>query len=680
MLIGGCVGGAWIALTTSLPPLATSIDSPTGTVLILLSSMVAASVRAAGGDTGAAIQSIMLVFTAATLLSGVSLYALGAWRCGSYFRFIPYSVVAGFLAATGYFLIVGAVRMATGRYASMFTALPEWTAEDVAKIVSAVLVLVLLLGLHRWMKWALALPAGLIAMWLVSVIALHALGLFRAEDGWYLHSVGTLIVWSPLAAVGTSHLTWPMLLQLLPELLAVTIVNLVSLVTKVSSMEVARQTSGDLDRELRGHGIGSLIAAPLGGLISSFLVSSSRLLVYAGGATRMSGVACALVFGLVGVMNLDLPGLIPVPIIAGLVLYLGYGFVVDALWRPYLQRAWLDLALAIGIMVVCINYGYLVGVMAGIICSCLSFVISYARLGVVRRHLTRAQFSSRVDRSLEASEHLRSVGDAMQIYWLSGYIFFGSSEGLFERIRGDIEKATPHRVMYVILDLAMVSGSDSSAMVSLAKLRSYCNQRDITIVYCSVSPNVHDLLARGDFIGRNIRHRAFGDIHAALAWCEDRLLADAGIKTDSDFLSWLQRQLGPTAKSTDLVAYLDRGEFPGATVVHRQAEAADTIDLVAAGQLVVDVATPTGQSLRVRRIATYTAVGEMGFFRRSMRSATVSSEGPTVLFTMTRANFERMRRERPDLAFAFEDFMIRVLSERLETRDREVAALESLAG
>jgi hypothetical protein len=32
-----------------------------------------------------------------------------------------------------------------------------------------------------------------------------------------------------------------------------------------------------------------------------------------------------------------------------------------------------------------------------------------------------------------------------------------------------------------------------------------------------------------------------------------------------------------------------------------------------------------------------------------------------------------MRRERPDLAIAFEDFIIRIISDRLLTRDREVA-------
>src|ERR1051326_6276697 len=80
MLIGGCVCGAWIAVTTSLPPLATGMDSPTGAVLILLSALTASGVRAAGGSTDTAIQSVMLVFTAATFLSGAVLYGLGAFR------------------------------------------------------------------------------------------------------------------------------------------------------------------------------------------------------------------------------------------------------------------------------------------------------------------------------------------------------------------------------------------------------------------------------------------------------------------------------------------------------------------------------------------------------------------------------------------------------------------------
>ena len=46
-----------------------------------------------------------------------------------------------------------------------------------------------------------------------------------------------------------------------------------------------------------------------------------------------------------------------------------------------------------------------------------------------------------------------------------------------------------------------------------------------------------------------------------------------------------------------------------------------TIDIVASGRLAIDLAASSGASVRVRRIATYTVVGEMGFFRHSARSA-----------------------------------------------------------
>src|SRR5206468_1770199 len=106
-----------------------------------------------------------------------------------------------------------------------------------------------------------------------------------------------------------------------------------------------------------------------------------------------------------------------------------------------------------------------------------------------------------------------------------------------------------------------------------------------------------------------------------------------------------------------------------------QGDPADTIDLVAVGNLAIDIEKGGGQTLRVRRIMTHTVLGEMGFFRRSARSATVSSDGPAIVFTLSRANFERMRRERADLASAFDDFIIKTLADRMELANRAVAAL-----
>ncbi len=680
MLVGSCVAGIWIALATSLPPLATGIDSPTGTVLVLLSMATGPGILAAGGSPQSAVQTVMLIFTAATVLSGASLYGLGLFRWGTYFRFVPSCVVGGFLAATGCFLIAGALRMTTGRkLLALGDLVANWTVIETAKLASAIAVLVVLAAVRRWIKSATAMPVALVVMWLVGIFVLQQLGLSDPERGWYFRSLGALNRWSPFEAARATSLTWPMIAQLIPELFAVAIVALISLITKVASIEALRQAAGNLDCELRAHGVANLIAAPFGGITGSLQVGTSRLLEHAGGVTRWSGVVCALALGSVAVANFDLLGSIPVPIVAGLVLNLGYTFIGDALWRPYAQRAWFDLLLCVGIAVVCIEYGYLIGVLAGLVCSCTLFAVNYARLGAVQRHVTRAQFKSHVDRSPEASEYLREAGAAIHLYWLSGYIFFGSSEGVFEQIRADIERPPTDRVAYIILDFGMVSGVDTSAVMSLAKLRNLCSRQGIPLVYCSLSSPIRAALGRAGFFGGASQSLVFADLNLALAWCEDKLLAAAKLDVNTSlagFESWLQRQLGATVKPADLIAYLERRDTDGSQVLYREGEPSDTLDIIAAGHLKVEIAKGDGESLRVRRIMTHTVVGEMGFFRRTERAATVSSDGPAILFTLTHPNFERMRRERPDVASAFDDFIMRILADRIDFANRQAAALQ----
>jgi SulP family sulfate permease len=678
MLIGSCVGGIWIAVGTSLPPLSVGIDSPTGTVLILLSAMTGGRIIAAGGSPQDAVQAIMLVFVAATFVCGVLLYALGFFRLGLHLRFVPSSVVGGFLVATGFFLLAGGIRMTTAKAITLDALTEPWDGSETIKFAGAVLTLILLLSVRRWIKSASALPGALLALWLGSVALLRALGLSGVEHGWYFHSLGTLVSWSPFAALHASPLDSAMLVRLLPEMLVTAIVALISLITKVSSIETTRQDSADLNREMRAHGIANLIAAPLGGVAGSLQVGTSSLLEHLGG-TRMSGVACAVAMGIVAISNFDLLGLLPIPLIAGLVFYLAYSFIFDAVRRPYQQQAWFDLGLTIIIAIVCLRYGYLTGVLAGLVCACMIFAVSYARLGAVRRHASRAQVPSHVVRPREATTYLRQHGDAIQLYWLSGYIFFGSSEGLFERIRDDIGKLSPREVNHVLLDFSSVSGSDSSAILSLNKLRNFCARQKATVVLCSLSIAGRRNLERSGFFRGESACQVFDNFQTALSWCEGQMLARSGIVIDTSqagFEKWLQQRLGPEASIPELIAYLERKEIGERQIIYQEGDAADTLDLVAAGDLNVDITTENGGTRRVRRLATHTVVGEIGLFRRSFRSATVSSDGPVVLFSMTRASLERMRREKPDLAGAFTDFIAGIIADRLDATILEIAALE----
>jgi SulP family sulfate permease len=675
MLIGGAVVGLWVSWKTTLPPLASGIDSPTGAVLALVAAAVAQAVLSSGGAAPQAIQATMLIFTAATALSGVLLLGLGLAGRSAYLRFVPFFVIAGFLGATGWLLIAGGIRITTGR--GVLDLLASASGSELLRLACAVGVCIVLLAQRRWVRWPLALPAALAAMTVLTSVVLELLGLSDPVHGWYLPSLGTLTPWRPLQAANADPATLSMVLRFVPEMLAIAIVAMLSLVTKTASLEVARKASSDLDNELRAHGLATLVTVPLGGIVSSMQLGSSRLLDSSGGLTRWAGVASALLLGAVGLLNLDLLSLIPIPIAAGLVFYLGYGFLVEAFSKSLARRDWLNLVLALVIAAACVRFGYVVGVIGGVVCACLLFAVSYARVGAVRQHLSRAQFAGNVSRSTEASRYLSETGEAIQIYWLSGYIFFGSSEAVFERVRRDLLALAAGRVRHVILDFGMVPAADASATVSLAKLRDFCRKHGAVLVFSGLAPGLRSALERDGFFKGRDAPAPFADVTTALAWSEDALLARGGDAASGAVAmeAWLQQQLGAEAPMAEFLPYLEKRHFEDGQVVYRQGEAADAIDLVASGRLGIEVAVAGGRTLRLRSITTQTVVGEMGFFGQAARSATVTAEGPVTVWTLTRSSFERLRREQPDVASAFYEFLLRTLADRIRLTEKMVTAM-----
>jgi SulP family sulfate permease len=677
MLIGSCIGGIFVAWRTTLPPIASGIDSPTGTVLVLLSAAAGSASLSSGRMPAEAIQSVMLTFSVATFVSGLSISLIGATRVASYLRFIPFFVAGGFLGAAGWFLFGGGVAMSTGIPLNPGVWEAAWSPAGKAKLSAALVTFALILIVRRFIKSAFALPALILVLCVGGTLALSQSGLQGSVKGWYLPSFGSLKAWLPLGAVKDANPEWSLLFQLMPEILAVSFVAMLTLITKISSIEVMRRTSSDFNREFTAHGLGAIAAAPLGGIVSALQIGISQLLVQTGG-NRASGIFCSLFLGAVGVASFDLTAMIPMPVIAGLIFFLGYTFLVEAFSRSIAQRAWLDVVLATIIMIVCIRYGYVAGVLVGIAIACLFFVISYAQIGVIRRVATRAEYASDVDRSQETLAFLRDHGDAIRIYWLSGYIFFGSSESVFARIREDLEALPRGYRGFVILDFARVSGADSSAVLSLTKLRDYCDRVGATLVYCSLTAGNQRLLENAGFFEKG-DHRFFSTLNLGLSWCEERLLERAEPRAGDtvSFHDWLQGQLGAGVKGEDLIGYLERKDLSESQVLYRGGEPADSIELVATGSLSIDFELPQEASVRLRRFTTHTLVGEMGFFWLGTRSATVSSDGPATLYSITRTNFERMRRERPDLAINFYEFIIRVLAERVEFSNRTITTLAS---
>jgi SulP family sulfate permease len=529
----------------------------------------------------------------------------------------------------------------------------------------------------RWLPGSIALPVTFFGFVLALDLFLFVFVKDEAmRSAWFLPSLGELTLWWPVAAVINYDIDWGVIAQSGAEIASFCAVSAIALLLDASSLEVSRQRAGDLDQEYRSNGLANLLSSVMGGFGSSLSMNGSVLLEESGGSTRWAGTVVGLGCALVLFSGADAGAVVPKAVLGGMLAYLGIIMIVDLAATPT-QHSWTEWLLIVAMTLVIVNFGYFMGVLLGIIGACLMFALSYSRIGVVRRHLTRSDFSSNVERAPEQSRLLQDEGERVHVFWLSGFIFFGSSNGLFERIRRVIDSQEEKPVGYVVLDFTGVPGLDTSAVLSLIKLRHYCDEHGVTLAFSGLSESMRTTFEKAGFFVAGERHQVFGTRNEAVEWCEDMLLMhhEVGEASAHSFETWLMTEFGGAADMSRIAPYLERHEVEVGEALFRQGDPADSVEILASGCVAITIEDEQGRPLRLRRMLGYTVVGEMGFYRQVPRTASVIAEEPSVVYRMTREAFDRMQSQDPAAASVFHKLIIRLLSDRLEFANREISAL-----
>ncbi len=679
LMMGTAVTCIVISMTSSFAPVVGGPDSPTAAVMSVVASSVAAGLAAKGAGQEAIIINVLVALSVSALFVGLFLFGIGALKFGQWLRFIPYPVIGGFLAASGLLLITGGIEVVTQSNLTLSSGSwrPAFSSVYAPQIAVGALFALSVPLVGRFVPSFLALPLT----FLVYLVAVDSVLFFLIEDqalrsAWFLPSLGELGLWWPFAAIVGHEIDWRVIAESGAEIASFCAVSAIALLLDASSLEVSRHRSGDVDQEYRSNGLANLLASVSGGFGGSLSMDSSLLLEESGGTSRWAGAVVGV--ALIGILlsGVDIGSVVPKAILAGMLAYLGVVIIVELLGSPA-QHSWTEWLLIVAMTLVITNFGYFMGVVLGIIGACLMFALSYSRIGVIRRHLTRQDFSSNVERAPEQARLLQEEGQRLHVFWLSGFIFFGSSNGLFERIRRVIDAQKEKPVGFVVLDFAGVPGVDTSALLSLIKLRNYCKENRATLAFSGLSEVMHALFKKAGFFTGGAAHQVFATRNEAVEWCEDMLLMDheVGAASAHSFESWLTKEFGGAADMSRIAPYLERHEMGVGEPLFRQGDPADSVEILASGCVAITIEDELGRPIRLRRMLGYTVVGEMGFYRQMPRTASVITEEPSVIFRLTREAFDRMQAEDPAAASVFHKLIIRLLSDRLEFANREIAAL-----
>ncbi|WRG08006.1 SulP family inorganic anion transporter [Helicobacter pylori] len=202
----------------------------------------------------------------ATLMAGILQILLGYLKIGNLLRFIPQSVMYGFVNALGILLLM-----------EQFKFLQNQNLEVFILLFIGILIIYLFPLITR------KIPSNLVCILIVSAIALifdmHAPNLGSIEQG--VSGFHFIII--------PKNLDFKTMIELLPYALSLALVGTIeSLLTAKTLDVILKDGVSDKNKETKAQGLGNIISGLLGGMTGCALVGQSIINAKSGAKTRLS--------------------------------------------------------------------------------------------------------------------------------------------------------------------------------------------------------------------------------------------------------------------------------------------------------------------------------------------------------------------------------------------------------
>lgn len=656
-----CVVMLMVAWSSSLPFVVAGADSNSTGILALMVGGIWTSMQGADGTPEQALATVLAAVALSTVLVGVFLTALGAARRGSLVQFVPFPVVGGFLAGTGYLLWDGAFGILTGHgfNADVLASLSQlhWLT-----VVPALMVAVGMLGLPgRRFTHPAVLPLTLAAACMVFFAGTWASGISVRQAralGWMFEPLHLSGFQTPLT-LSPSMIDWGVIAGHYSEFLALVAVMTLTILLNATGIGLATRRDVDFNHELRSAGIANIVNGVLGGVVGCQSLSRSLLNHQFGTRNRLACVLAALMCLICAVFFLPAIAYFPKPVLAGLLIGLGGVLLNEWLLKSRHRLSRGDYLLIVLILGVIAWSGFVPGVALGIVVACVLFVIDYSRVSCVKMEFTGVALHSRLERPMEANALLRQHGERVFGICLQGFLFFGSANQMVNRVREQLH--LPRE--FIIIDFRHVQGLDASTSQSFVKLSQVCEQHRTTLILTGVSDDIRLPISRASVHGQ--APREFADLDAALEWVENRILAEGAEAHPGNELRASLEEYFDQRELTSLFARMETIELEADTLLFTRGEIGDCMYFIEQGQVSISLMLGDGKRMRLRSFGSATIVGEMALYSGQKRTADVVTDRRTVVHKLSMSRLRQLERDDPSAAMQLHNYVIKVLASRL---------------
>ncbi|MBV9518670.1 MAG: SLC26A/SulP transporter family protein [Hyphomicrobiales bacterium] len=667
------VSGLAISLTSRFR---TAIAGPSGNTAAVVAVLMASLTPAMEGLPPN--QRLALAYAAlfaATVSTAAALLLVGFVRAGKLGRFVPYPVLAGFMGATGWLMVTGAIRMVTNVPLEL-RSLAAFAQPREGLLLAALLGWTTILWIvTRRIKHPLVLPAALILASLTTDLALPLFGVSSAQA----HAKGILFSignagWPgiPLLEGVYFQAEWKALPPVAGAIGAVMLIAVLQTLFLASGLEMKTRTEVDLDDELRKMGWANLASAALGGFVGQVSLGATIANQAAGGTSRITGFVVSFVALLSLVGASAVLDFIPSFVLGGAVLVHGLVLLREWAVTTYKTLPRTEWILVIGIIAITAWLGFVPAEFGGLLAACLLFALSVSRVEIIRSISGLDAGTSSVVRPEEEMRILAEHGSSVQVLDLRGFVFFGSAYHLREKVKTLLADEPP---LMLIFDFGRVVGIDSSAAAAMDGISHLLAANGVVHLVVGLSPAAMRVFRMSGGFDPNITILA--DIDEALERGEKAVLAahSRDLAASHSRSDWLSLTLGSAQRAAILRPHLVGATYKAGDFVCRHGDQADDLNFIQRGRVSAVLERGVNTPTRVRVFGPHTLVGEIAFMLSVPRTASLHVDEDAIVWSLDRSAFEKLMRSDSSLMLALLQDVLRLQSERLAFATRQIAVL-----
>ncbi|RKQ33959.1 SulP family inorganic anion transporter [Oceanobacillus halophilus] len=385
---------------------------------------------------------------AATILTGVIQILFGVFKLANLIKFVPRSVMVGFVNALAIVIFTSQLQHFVGE---------TWIMYALVGLALAII--------YLFPKVTTAVPSTLVAIIVVTAITIFGnLGVRTVGD------MGALTQQLPVFLIPDIPLNFETLMIIFPYSLSLAIVGLLESLLTANIVDDMTDTESNKNKESRGQGIANIVSGFFGGMAGCAMIGQSVINVKSGGKGRLSALVAGVFLMFLIVVLGGLVVQIPMAALVGVMIMVSIStFDWSSLTTLHKIPRTDAIVMVVTVGIVLATHDLSKGVLAGVLLSAIFFAAKISKVKVTEEMDMRSQ---------------------KRIYRVEGQLFFASVNDF----TGKFQFADS--VKEVVIDLTNAHLWDDSAIGALDKIEMKFEQNGINVQYVGLNTESKQLKNR----------------------------------------------------------------------------------------------------------------------------------------------------------------------------------------